>query len=67
MTGAKVEHSALQSFTLNVDDSTNPQERDTGMMPLDFDPNSNDVKVHGDDDSRAHQSANPLDNKLIID
>ena len=68
MTGAKVEHSALQSFTLNHDDSTNPQERDNGMMPLDFDPNSNDVKVHGDDDdSRAHQSANPLDNKLIID
>ena len=67
MTNAKVEHSALQSISLNNDQqSTNPQ--DNGMMPLDFDPNSNDNKIHGDDgSSHAHQSANPLDNHLIID
>ena len=69
MTGAKVEHSALQSVTLNQDESTNPQDNNqNGMMPLDFDPNSNDNKIHGDDgSSQAHQSANPLDHNLIID
>ena len=43
--GAKVEHSALQSMSLvDANESTNPQDNvNGGMMPLDFDPNSNEI------------------------